>query len=86
MLPPLFKKYTTGVLDLSYKGNTVGEVLASLSEDNEKLSNFLMNENGELRSFIKIYVGDEDINYLEGSLTPVNDHSKISIVIASAGG
>ena len=50
---------------------------------NVKLS---YNEQGQLRSFVNIYVGDEDIRYLQGVETPVPDGETVSIIPAIAGG
>ncbi|MEN9934058.1 MAG: hypothetical protein RLZZ387_637, partial [Chloroflexota bacterium] len=64
----------------------VGQVLASLAEQYPQLGKQLYSERGQLRSFVNIYVGDEDIRYLQGVETPVPDGETVSIIPAIAGG
>ena len=61
-------------------------LLASLVAQHPQLGKQLYNEQGQLRSFVNIYVGDEDIRYLQGVETPVPDGETVSIIPAIAGG
>jgi molybdopterin converting factor small subunit len=50
------------------------------------LGRHLLDEQGRLRSFVNLYVGDEDIRYLDGEATPLRDGDTVSIIPAIAGG
>ncbi len=67
-------------------GATVGELLDGLTTQHPDLRRHLFNDEGKLRSFVNVYVNDEDIRYLEKSATPVKDGDTISIVPSIAGG
>ena len=64
--------------------------VATLVEDLERqypgIKKSLCDDSGELRRFVNIYVNEEDIRFLEGKDTPVNDGDAVSIVPAIAGG
>jgi adenylyltransferase/sulfurtransferase len=64
----------------------VGEALASLVAAHPDLRRQLYSEEGKLRSFVNVYVNDEDIRYMKKDQTPVNDNDVISIVPSIAGG
>ena len=68
------------------EGNTVGELLENLTSQYTDLRNHLYNEDGRLRSFVNVYVNDDDIRYLEKEATPVKDGDTVSIVPSVAGG
>jgi molybdopterin converting factor small subunit len=65
---------------------TVGEALTGLTSQFGDLRKHLYNEEGKLRSFVNVYVNDEDIRFLQKDQTPVNDSDVISIVPSIAGG
>ena len=67
-------------------GATVGELLTDLTRKHAGLKAHLYNEQGKLRSFVNIYVNDEDIRYLSKEATPTKDGDTISIVPSIAGG
>ena len=77
----------TGKRDVvELEGATVGELLAKLTSEHEALKKHLYNEDGRLRSFVNIYLNDEDIRFLKNLDTPVKEGDEISIVPAIAGG
>ncbi len=67
-------------------GSTVGEVLSALTSQHQELRRHLYNDEGKLRSFVNVYLNDEDIRYLSRDATPVKDGDIISIVPSIAGG
>ena len=67
-------------------GSTVGEVLNSLTSQHQELRRHLYSDEGKLRSFVNVYLNDEDIRYLNRDSTPVKDSDVISIVPSIAGG
>jgi adenylyltransferase/sulfurtransferase len=67
-------------------GATVGEVLNGLTSQYSELRKHLYNDEGKIRSYVNVYLNDEDIRYLEKDATPVSDADTISIVPSIAGG
>src|SRR6266850_1238560 len=67
-------------------GTTVGELLADLTRKHSGLKAHLFNEQGKLRSFVNVYVNDEDIRYLQKEQTPVTAGDTVSIIPSVAGG
>ena len=77
----------TGKLDaVDVEGSTIGELLDDLTTKHQGLKPHLYNEQGKLRSFVNVYLNDEDIRYLEKEKTPVKPGDAISIVPSVAGG
>jgi sulfur-carrier protein len=85
-IPTALRQYTGGNATVSLASGSVGQLLANLAEQYPLLGKQLYNEQGELRSFVNIYVGDEDIRYLKGPDTEVPDGELVSIIPAIAGG
>ena len=67
-------------------GQTVGELLENLTAEYPDLRNHLYTEEGRLRSFVNVYINDDDIRYLEKEATPLKDGDTVSIVPSVAGG
>ena len=67
-------------------GATVGEALNALTAAHPDLKKNLYNEEGKLRSFVNIYLNDEDIRYMKKESTPLAESDTISIVPSIAGG
>jgi molybdopterin/thiamine biosynthesis adenylyltransferase/rhodanese-related sulfurtransferase/molybdopterin converting factor small subunit len=67
-------------------GATVGEVLQSLTSQYAELRRHLYNDEGKLRSFVNVYVNDDDIRYLDKEATALKDGDTVSIVPSIAGG
>jgi adenylyltransferase/sulfurtransferase len=65
---------------------TVGEALEALATEFSELRRHLFADDGRLRSFVNVYVNDEDIRYLEKERTPTREGDTISIVPSIAGG
>lgn len=65
---------------------TVGEALGQLTEQYGDLRKHLYTEDGKLRSFVNVYVNDEDIRYLLRENTPTKDGDVVSIIPSIAGG
>jgi molybdopterin converting factor small subunit len=69
----------------AYAG-TVGEALSALTGQFADLKKHLFTDEGRLRSFVNVYVNDEDIRYLQKDQTAVKDGDTVSIVPSIAGG
>lgn len=87
LIPTPLRQFTGGSDAVSVSGATVGEILASLTTTvHPGLRNNLFTSEGKLRSFVNVYVNDEDIRYLDKDSTAVKDSDTISIVPSIAGG
>src|SRR5262245_21651223 len=84
--PYRHRPYTDKQDAVAVAGSTVAELLADLTSKHAGLKNHLYNEQGKLRSFVNIYVNDEDIRYLQKEQTPVSSGDTISIIPSVAGG
>jgi molybdopterin synthase sulfur carrier subunit len=85
VIVPTFLR-TSASRDEHVTGSTVREVLDKLCKNYPDLRRHLFNDQGELRSFVNVYVNDEDVRYLKKDLTPVGPDDIISIVPSIAGG
>ncbi|MDX2246407.1 MAG: MoaD/ThiS family protein [Bacteroidia bacterium] len=86
LIPTPLRKFADNQSVIQVVSATVGESVTKLAEKHPDLKKHLIDENGGIRSFIRIYLGDEDIKALDGPATPVGESSVISIIPAIAGG
>jgi adenylyltransferase/sulfurtransferase len=86
LIPTPLRPYTDKQDAVDASGATVGELLADLTTKHAGLKAHLYNDQGKLRSFVNIYVNDEDIRYLQKEATALKDGDNISIVPSIAGG
>lgn len=85
-IPTPLRAYTNGAASVTVAGATVGEALGALTAANPGLLKHLRDAEGKLRSFVNVYVGDEDIRYLQQEATPLAADTEITIVPSIAGG
>ena len=85
-LPTPLRPYAGGRDAVDAAGATVGEVLAELTAQHPTLQRHLFDEAGRLRSFVNVYKGDEDVRFLQGPATPLQEHDTLFIVPSIAGG
>jgi MoaD family protein len=85
-IPTQLRASAGGAAEAEVEGATVGEVLDSLFGRFEELRDRISEDGGELRRFVNVYVGGEDIRFLEGLDTPVADGAEVTILPAVAGG
>lgn len=86
IIPTPLRKFTNQASTVITTGNTVAEAVSHLAKQYPALSKHLLDEGGNIRSFIRIFVGDEDIISLDKEQTAVAEDTVISIVPAIAGG
>src|ERR1700686_5125891 len=86
LIPTPLRQYTGKQDTVQVKGATVGEALADLTGQHQDLRRNIYNDEGKLRSFVNVYLNDEDIRYLNKEATPVKEGDTISIVPSIAGG
>src|SRR5882762_8961035 len=85
LIPTPLRPYTDKQDAVDASGATVGELLADLTRRHAGLKPHLYNEQGKLRSFVNVYVNDEDIRYLQKEQTPVMADDTVSIIPSVAG-
>ena len=85
-IPTPLRRYTDGEGAVQVSGNSIGSALDALLAKYPELRKQLYGNDGQLRSFVNVYLNDEDIRYLQKSATPVNSGDTISIVPSIAGG
>jgi len=86
LIPTPLRPYTDKKDAVEAEGATVGELLANLTTKHAGLKAHLYNEQGRLRSFVNVYVNDEDIRYLQKEQTPVSPGDTVCIIPSVAGG
>src|SRR5258708_29198602 len=84
-IPAPLRTLTQGKDEVSASGSTVGEVIEDLEKRHPGIRERLLDEKG-VRRFVNIYVGEEDVRFLDGLKTPLKPGDQISIVPAIAGG
>lgn len=85
-IPSALQKYTSNMEEIEVKGSTVGEAFQNLCLQHTELKKHLYDDNGKVRSFINVYLNDEDIRYGNNLDTQINDGDNIQIVPSIAGG
>lgn len=85
-IPTPLRRYTDGQGVIEVSGSSVASALDSLLEKYPSLKKQLYTDDGRLRSFVNLYVNDEDIRYLQKTETTVKAGDTISIVPSIAGG
>src|SRR5882724_10391510 len=86
MIPTPLRSFVGGHTEVNAEGTTVGEALSDLTLRFADLKKHLYTDDGRLRSFINVYLGDEDIRHLGGRDTPVKNGDTLMIVPSIAGG
>ena len=84
-IPAQLRAATDGEASAEVDGATVGEVLDALYDRYDELRSRIA-EDGGLRRFVNVYVGGEDIRFLDGLDTTVSDGDEVTILPAVAGG
>ncbi len=86
LIPTPLRAFTDKQDVVEADGQTVGELLANMTARHTGLRKHLYAEDGSLRSFVNIYVNDDDIRYLDKEKTPVTADDTVSIIPSVAGG
>jgi len=86
LIPTPLRQYAGKNDSVEAQGQTVGEALATLTQAHPDLRRQLYNDEGKLRSFVNVYLNDEDIRYLKKEQTPLQADDVITIVPSIAGG
>jgi sulfur-carrier protein len=85
-VPTILRTYTKGESEVSADGSTLSEVLDSLDSSYPGIKGRVVDEQGRLRRFVNVYVGNEDVRFAEGLDTTTPDGAQVSVIPAVAGG
>jgi sulfur-carrier protein len=85
-VPTVLRKHTGGEKKVGGSGTTLRELIDDLESRHAGLKGALVNDEGALHRFINVYVNDEDVRFLGGIETPLEDGDSVSILPAVAGG
>jgi sulfur-carrier protein len=85
-IPTVLRKHTDDQKKVEGDGATLRELIDDLEERHAGLKDALVGDDGNLHRFINVYVDDEDVRFLGGIETPLEDGSTVSILPAVAGG
>jgi sulfur-carrier protein len=86
-VPTILRSYTGGASEVSVDGAaTLAELLEKLEADHPGIRARVLDDDGKLRRFVNVYVGEEDVRFAGGLQTPTPDGATVSIIPAVAGG
>ena len=85
-IPTPLRTATGGASTVEVSGGTVGEVVADLERQHPGIAERLLDDSGQIRRFVNVFVDDEDVRFQQGLDTPVSDGTTVSIIPAVAGG
>lgn len=86
IIPTPLRKYSEEQATFITEASTVEAAISALTETYPLIKNHILDANGKVRSFIKVFVGEDDIRALDGGETPIAADTIVSIVPAIAGG
>jgi molybdopterin converting factor small subunit len=85
-IPTVLRPRAGGESVVTVAAGTIADVVAGLDAAHPGFASVLLEKDGSLKRFVNLFVGDEDVRYLQGLDTPVPDGSEVVILPAVAGG
>lgn len=85
-IPTILRSYTGGAAVVNAEPGTLREVIKGLDADYPGIAGRVLDDSGQLRRFVNVYVGDEDVRLAQGLDTPVPEGGQVSVIPAVAGG
>ena len=85
-VPTTLRTLTAGASEVSVDGDTVGDVLDRLEDAHPGFKSRLLDDDGNLRRFVNVFVADDDVRFLDGLGTKVAEGDTVAIIPAVAGG
>jgi molybdopterin synthase sulfur carrier subunit len=85
-VPTILRTYTGGESEVSAEGDTLAAVLDDLDARFSGIKGRILDEAGQLRRFVNVYVGNDDVRFLDDMATPTPDGVQVSVIPAVAGG
>ena len=85
-VPTILRTYTGGESEVTAEGATLGDLLEDLDQRYSGIKARILDDQGELRRFVNVYVGNDDVRFLDGLATATPDGTQVSVIPAVAGG
>ncbi len=85
-IPTILRTYTQAAAEVEAEGATLADVLASLDASFPGVLGRIVNEQGRLRRFVNVYVGNDDVRFTGGLQAPTPPGCVVSVIPAVAGG
>ncbi len=85
-IPTPLRAYTNGQSEIPVQGRTVSDALADLTTRHPGLKPHLIQENGQLRAFVNLFRGEDNVSSLQGLATPLAENDRLLIIPSIAGG
>ena len=86
LVPTPLRRLTGGQSKIDVEGGDVGALLTAVNTQFPGIAERVLDEQGEVKRFINVFVNDDEIRTLQGLSTPVKTTDRVSIVPAMAGG
>jgi molybdopterin converting factor small subunit len=85
-IPTQLRSLTGGEKEVAASGGSIAELIDDLESTHPGIKERILDESGTLRRFVNVYLGDEDVRFLQGMDTEVPEGGSVSIIPAVAGG
>ena len=85
-IPTILRTYTGGESEVSAEGSTLAEVLDDLEANYSGIRARILDDQGAIRRFVNVYVGNDDVRFLDALDTKTPDGVQVSVIPAVAGG
>jgi molybdopterin converting factor small subunit len=88
-VPTILRAYTQGQSDVSVTvddGAALADVVAALDRAHPGIAARVLDDSGQIRRFVNVYVDDDDVRFAAGLQTPTPDGARVSVIPAVAGG
>jgi molybdopterin converting factor small subunit len=85
-IPTILRTYTGGESEVTAEGATLADVLDDLESSYSGIRARILDDSGDIRRFVNVYVGNDDVRFLDGLATATPDGAQLSIIPAVAGG
>jgi len=85
-IPTALRRVTQGQGEVQIEAGTIGELIENLEKEFPGIKERLVDETGEIRKFVNFFVNDEDIRFLQGKETKLEEGTVVAIIPAIAGG
>ena len=85
-IPTILRTYTGGESEVSAEGDTLAAVLDDLDATYSGIKGRILDDQGAIRRFVNVYVGNDDVRFLDNLATPTPEGTQISVIPAVAGG
>jgi molybdopterin converting factor small subunit len=85
-IPTILRTYTGGDSEVTAEGATLGEVIDHLDASYPGIKGRILDEQGAIRRFVNVYVGNDDVRFLDSLDTKTPEGAQVSVIPAVAGG